>query len=569
MFDKFLQIPDSWKNIGKLLLGEGVHLGRLTAVLGESYAERPAIVSASSPLGLEERDGWTYAALEHDVSRLAAAHQALGHGAGCRVLILLQNRIDVLFHLFAVARAGGIPVPVNARLKADELAAILEVTQARAVIADSDVLERMQKGGILTPEISLCWSGVGMMPQVDGCHHLVTWLDAHPTECLEADEDQLADPNKVSLLLCTSGTTGKPKAAALTSVGMLGTLGRLLAAPVGFQAGLRKGRDVLMCALPLTHVMGLSAHLAALCAGIRLLHLEKFDADDFLSHIESERPNVIVGVPTMYADLERGGAAERDLSSVQLWVSGADVMPPDRARRFQKFGAIAQIFGRPLGSAVFADIYGMVELSGPMALRLYPSSPSRQVELPALSFVLPGFEVRAVDEKGQAVGWGQTGSLQVRGPGVLKMYEGAASAGPDAEGWFATGDIARVWPGGLFSFVGRNRDRLKVGGFSVFPAEVEEILRLHPEITDVTLVGLPDSRLGERPVALVVPKASPERFDTEAFLAWAADRVAGYRRPRQVFVVHELPRGNHGKINRSEATNLAMQIASQSGEFEA
>jgi acyl-CoA synthetase (AMP-forming)/AMP-acid ligase II len=224
---------------------------------------------------------------------------------------------------------------------------------------------------------------------------------------------------------------------------------------------------------------------------------------------------------------------------------------------------LSQLLGYHLGTAFFADIYGMVELSGPMALRFYPSSPSRQLPLPALSFVLPGFEVRAVDEKGQAVGWGVVGQLQARGAGVLKMYEGASETGLDAEGWFTTGDLARIWPGGLFSFAGRNRDRLKVSGFSVFPAEVEEILRQYEGLRDVVLVGLPDARLGERPTALLIPKASSEAFDVEAFLSWAAEQVAGYRRPRQAFVVEALPRGNHGKIDRRAATMLALEIAAQ------
>jgi acyl-CoA synthetase (AMP-forming)/AMP-acid ligase II len=564
MMEKIVQIPEYWRTVGQMLLGEGVGLGRLTSVLADSYGERPAIFADRAPLGLEDRSSWTYATLEEDVARLAAAHEAFGHSEGRRVLVILQNRIDVLFHLFAVARAGGVPVPVNARLKAEELGAILEVTQAQAVVADGDVLGRMHDGGLFQSDLRACWSGHGAMPKAEQVRDLVDWLASHTTESIKAMGTD--DPNEVALLLCTSGTTGKPKAAALTSAGLLGTLGRLLAAPVGLQVGWRKGRDLLMCALPLTHVMGLSAHFAALCAGIRLLHLESFEPDVFLSRLEAERPNVIVGVPTMYADLERAGAAERDLSSVQLWVSGADVMPPDRARRFQRYGALTQVFGRPLGTAIFADIYGMVELSGPMALRLYPSSPSHQIDLPVLSFVLPGFEVRAVDEQGRVVGWGRVGGLQVRGAGVLKTYEGAADAGPDADGWFTTGDLARVWPGGLFSFVGRSRDRLKVGGFSVFPAEVEEILRSYPEVAEVTVVGLPDSRLGERPVALLIPKRSPEQFDTEAFLVWAAEHVAGYRRPRQVFVVSTLPRGNHGKINRSEATRLALQIAAQSEE---
>ena len=118
----------------------------------------------------------------------------------------------------------------------------------------------------------------------------------------------------------------------------------------------------MLSALPLTHVMGLATALGAICAGVRWIHLDRFDADAVLDTIARHRPNVFVGVPTMYADLE--AAAPRDLSSIQLWISGADRMPEDRARRFQAWGAAAIVAGRPIGKAAFLDVYGMVELSG-------------------------------------------------------------------------------------------------------------------------------------------------------------------------------------------------------------
>src|SRR5262249_14162950 len=154
------------------------------------------------------------------------------------------------------------------------------------------------------------------------------------------------------------------------------------------------------------------------------------------------------------------------------------------------------------GTALFVDVYGMVELSGAAAVRVYPPSLLRDVELPAVAFALPGVEIRVVDEEGKALSWGKAGALQVRGPGVLRRYEGARAAGAGTlpDGWFPTGDLAKVWPGGFYSFMGRSRDRLKVGGFSVFPAEVETLLREHPEVAEVVLVGVPDERMGERPV---------------------------------------------------------------------
>ncbi len=169
---------------------------------------------------------------------------------------------------------------------------------------------------------------------------------------------------------------------------------------------------------------------------------------------------------------------------------------------------------------------------------------------------LPGYAVRALTRSGRVARLGRIGELHFRGPGVLQRYEGRTDAGPGADGWFATGVFGRVGPGGTLVFAGRRRDRLKVGGFSVFPAQVEAALAAHPDIAEVALVGLPDARLGERPVALLVPQEGA-RIDAGAFINWARAHVAGYRRPRAALVVDALPRGRHDKLDRPGATALA------------
>jgi acyl-coenzyme A synthetase/AMP-(fatty) acid ligase len=241
---------------------------------------------------------------------------------------------------------------------------------------------------------------------------------------------------------------------------------------------------------------------------------------------------------------------------VQVWVSSADVMPVDRARRFQRYGSMGRMRGRAFGSATFVDIYGMVELSGGAAVRLYAPS----VTSTPVAALLRGQAARhagACRRRGR-----QPGGRRSRGRAAVPRRRRAAwLRGPRrrrdrTNGWFSSGDHGRVWPGGVFQFVGRAKDRLKVGGFSVFPAEVEHELREAPGLRDVALVGVPDDRLGERPVAVVVPDAD---FDPEAFLAWSKEHVAGYRRPTQVVETDELPRGNHGKIDRVTATDIAVE----------
>ncbi len=514
-----------------------VHLGDLPRLLATLYGRREAVVDPGLTPGFDHGSSRTFDDLEDATARLAAAHREHGRRAGERVLVIVDNRVDIGLHVFALARLGALPVPVNHRLTAPEIAAVVEASDAGAAVVDAGLEDRVGEGlDVVTT------SALGEL------------VRREPDRRVEHGEQ--SDPREVSVLLTTSGTTGMPKAAALTSHGLLASIGLGARLPVGGSRGPRSGRDRAVASLPLTHVMGLLVLVGMMCAGVPLVRRDRFRADETLDLLEQERANLFIGVPTMYADLERAGAAERDLSNVQVWVSSADVMPVDRARRFQRYGSMGRLRGRTFGCAAFVDIYGMVELSGGAAVRLYAPSVTPRPWLPSFAVKLPGMQVRAVDEDGNPVGPGRVGELQFRGGGVLRGYEGRDDVGPDGAGWFSSGDHGRVWPGGVFQFVGRAKDRLKVGGFSVFPAEVEHELREAPGLRDVALVGVPDDRLGERPVAVVVPDAD---FDPEAFLAWSKDHVAGYRRPTEVVETDELPRGNHGKIDRATATEIAVE----------
>jgi acyl-CoA synthetase (AMP-forming)/AMP-acid ligase II len=514
-----------------LAKGAGVHLGALTAVLAERYGDRPAIVDPARTPGLAHGDTRTFRDLEDAVARFAAVHAAHGVADGDRVLVVCDNRIDVALHALAAARLGAVPVPVNHRLTAHEIDAVATATGAVAAVVDDEVRDRVPDR--LDPLT------VGEVADRLG--------DVEP---LAARRDR--DPAATAILLTTSGTTGVPKAASLTSRGLLSSLGRLAIVPLGADLGpLRRDRDAIFACLPLTHVMGFSTLLAALTAGIPLVRRVRFDAAEALDLIEEHRPNVVVAVPTMYADLERAGAADRDLSSIQLFVSSADVLPTDRARRLQSYGALGRVARRGFGSAVVVDVFGMVELSGPAAVRIYPPSPVGSLPAPSFAVTLPGVEVRVVDADGQPVARRTVGELQWHGPNVLEGYEGHEDGGPDADGWFGSGDHGRLLGAGVFQFVGRSKDRLKVGGFSVFPAEVEEELKDATGVAELAIVGVEDERLGERLIAVVVPT---DGFDDDQFLRWARDQVAGYRRPAEVVVVDGLPRGKNGKLDRDAAT---------------
>lgn len=519
----------------------GDHLGSFTAALAARHGARPAVTDVAATPGLHPGGTRTYADVEQAVALLAAAQRAHGVAEGDRVLVAIDNRIDTVLHCLAAARLGAVAAPVNPRLTPAEARHVMDAAGASAVVADEDVAARLS---LDDHDRLLTCAQVGAGLEARGAAHEI--VTAVPR-----------DPDEVSLLLATSGTTGTPRAAALTSSGLLGLAGVLRILPLGLQRGPRAGRDVVLAPLPLAHVMGFGVAINALAAGVHLHHVARFDPTAVLDAIEQVRPNVVVMVPTMYADLEAAGVDRRDCTSVQTWGSAADAMPDARARRFQRRGAFASIGGRRLLPASFVDTYGMVELSGAAAVRVFAPS---WVDLPAPAVLAPRLDARALDDDGEPCGWGEVGALQLRGPGVLEGYAGRPHEGLDDEGWFATGDRARLFPGGVLQLVGRDADRLKVGGFSVFPAEVEQALADAPGVAEVALVGLEDERLGDRPVALVVPE-DEVAFDPAGFLAWARGAVAGYRRPHGVVVVEEVPRGNNAKVDRRAATALAVQHA--------
>ncbi len=523
----------------ELLLGRGADLGSLPAILAARWGERPALESPQPVAGLHHGPVWTYADVEEATARLAAAHRAAGVSPGDTVLVAVGNGLDALFHVFALARVGAVAAPVNARLRPGELEAVVRATEATRAVVNAELSGAAALKGL---RVQLA----GPATEAGSVAHTLTTRPGLVGA-------QRGDRARVVVLMCTSGTTGQPKAAALTSRGLTSAAGRIRA-PLAAPRADGSSPFTVLAPLPLAHVMGLSTALATLTTGARLVHRRAFDATECLDILAAGGASIFVGVPTMYADLESAGADERDLSGVHGWVSAADAMPPERARRFQARGSAFSALGRGVGSATFVDVYGMVELSGAAAVRVYPPSLLGPLPVASPAFTLPGIEVRVVDDAGRPVPMGQAGELQFRGARVLQHYRGNPGAGPDADGWFSTGDLGRTGPGGLLLFSGRRKDRLKVGGFSVFPAEVEAALAAHPDVSEVAVVGVPDPRMGELPAALVVARGG--RFDAEGFLAFAEAQVAGYRRPRHVRVVDALPRGGNGKIDRGAATQM-------------
>jgi acyl-CoA synthetase (AMP-forming)/AMP-acid ligase II len=466
---------------------------------------------------VEEADGGldlTYAQAAKRVRRWAGGVAAAVE-PGDRVVIATPNGYEMLLLCLAASRGGAIPVPVNPQLTKPEFDHVVKNSAARLVIRAAT--------------------------DVDGHDPLATEVPA--------------EPGDVAALFYTSGTTGKPKGVELSHRSLVGTLARAGAMPP-----LLTGRFEAVLALPVAHIMGFAALLGLACAGIPVYLLPRFHPVRVLDAIERRRAQMFIGVPAMYRMLLEAGAEDRDLTSIRVWASGADAMPPELAARFKKLGATVTLpIVGPVGEAAFLEGYGMVELGGGAAAKISPPFLDVGLGSDAVGFPLPGYSFQVIDpDTGERLPAGRTGELLIRGPGVTSGYwgdVGATAATVTDDGWLRTGDLARLGPFGTVLFEGRAKDVLKVGGYSVYALEVERVIEEHPDILEVAVVGLPDERRGQVPAA-AVRLAEGATLDPDALHAFAAERLADYKVPIRWLAVDELPRTGTNKVKKTELPSL-------------
>jgi len=489
----------------ELVVRRDATLGTLMADLAAIHGNRRLVEEADGGLRI------TYRQADKRVNRWAGGIAAK-IDMGDRVVVATPNTYEMLLLCLAVSRAGGIPVPVNHEMRPDEVAHVIRDAGAALVLRSAH--------------------------QVD---------DGEPLR-----EPAPARPDDLAALFYTSGTTGVPKGAELTHRALLGPV----AAGVLWPTRLRRDRAVF--ALPIAHIMGFVVLLGYACAGVSTYLLPRFRPVEVLDAIERRRATVFIGVPAMYRLMLEAGAEERDLSSVRLWGSGADVMPAELARTFKRFGATVTL---PLlgsfGEAAFAEGYGLVETAGGVAAKISP--PMLPFGLgESLGLSLPGYRMKVVDAAGNEVPPGGTGELWIKGPGVLRGYWAspeATAAAVTGDGWLRTGDLARRGPFGTVVFAGREKDVILHGGYTVYALEVQHTLEQHPAVLEAAVVGLPDELYGEVPVA-AVRLAEGARLEDLDLEGWAAERLADYKVPRRFVATGELPRTGTKKVRRDKVRAL-------------
>jgi len=475
--------------------------------------ERLAAIHGSRTLVTEADGGFTAtfeeaaALVDRWAGGIAAASEA-----GDRVVLATANGYEQFLLTLAASRAGRVPAPVNGQMSKAEIDHVVADSGASLVVRSAGDVEGAQAHG---PAVA-------------------------------------AEPTDIGALFYTSGTTGKPKGAELTHRGLVGGMSMAALLPTGLR------RDELVLGLPVAHIFGFTAVVGAACGGLPVYFFPRFNPAKALDAIESRRSTIFVGVPAMYRMLLEAGAEDRDLTSVRLWISGADAMPTELAARFKRFGATATLpLVGPVGEASFAEGYGMVETGGGVAVRLSPPL------LPAglggsVGVPLPGNTFKVVDEDGDEVAVGGVGELLLSGPGVLKGYHGAPEATAAAlteDGWLRTGDLARRGVAGMVNFEGRMKDVIKRGGYSVYALEVEQTLEEHPDVLEAAVVPVPDDRDGELPVAAVRLRTGADLVALDLG-AWATERLSKYKVPVRFVAVDDLPRTGTNKVQRREVVAL-------------
>jgi fatty-acyl-CoA synthase len=494
-------------------------------------------VRPGAPVVVDARRRLTYGELEHEVNQLAHALVGMGVRPGDRVAIMLPNCLEFVAALSALPRIGATAVQIGYRLKAGEVAYILEHAAPRALIYHAAYASevggaRAASGG---PEASQLI--VVGEPLTEGAGDAAgraydDVLIGQPGDRAPARRSRDAG----GVIVYTSGTTGKPKGARRS----FSKTGLAAVADLMHQVGMSyRDRHLVVC--PLYHSAAPAFAIMMMTLGASLVISDHFDAEDVLALIEREGVTSTFMVPTMLARLAAVDPAVRarhDTSSLRWVLSGAAPLPTDTARRFQ------DAFGPILWNFYGATETGLVTMAGPADHAAHPGTVGR---------ALAGNELRILDPDGREVPTGEVGELYVRNSMLISDYHGdeAATRGAMRDGFFSVGDLARIDPEGYVYLASRVHDMVISGGVNIYPAEIEEHLHSHPEVVEAAVIGVPDEDWGERLKAFVVRRPGSQ-LSSEEIVQFCRDRLADFKRPREVVFLDALPRNPTGKVLKRE-----------------
>jgi acyl-CoA synthetase (AMP-forming)/AMP-acid ligase II len=514
----------------------------------ERHAERTAVIDGDTRL--------SYAELGAEVDRMQRALIAAGVERGDRVCIWSPNTYHWIVATLALHSAGAVLVTLNTRFTGQEAFDILERTAARVLFLPdrflgNDYLEALRGAPASTgaggPVPGLPALELVVRVPIEGGGEpaepsVTTWAELRSRadevdDATAAARREAVGPEDVSDILFTSGTTGRPKGAMSAQRQTLAVADAWAdCAEVGVD-------DVYMIIAPFFHTFGYKAGwVVCLLRGATMLPMITFDLDAVVDTIERDKVTIVPGPPTIFQTLlAYPGRERRDLSSLRLAVTGSAVVPVtlvERMRSELDFEMVITAYG--LSEAVVVTMCRSGD--APETIAHTSGAPTAE------------FEVRIVGEDGAVLAAGQSGEIQLRGPNVMLGYlddPEATRKAIEPDGWFHTGDVGHLDERGYLTITDRLKDMLTVGGFNVYPAEVENAILGLPGVVECAVVGAPDERLGEVGRAYIVGKPG-HTLEPEAVIEACRERLANFKVPRRVEIVDDLPHNAAGKVLKTE-----------------
>lgn len=483
----------------------------------------------------------TFAELNERVNRLGNALINLGVRKGDRVAMLQVNTSQCVETYFAVARIGAIYVPLNFRAKGAELTYMLNSSESSTIFIGDRYIELVKS---VKPDLETVKNFISLDDNHEGMLYYEDLIQEGSPDDIYAD---IGDED-TTILMYTAGTTGFPKGVMLShnsfSIYVLENV--TPADPISEEGNI--------LTVPLYHVAGIQAMMAAIYGGRTLVMERQFEPVEWMSLVQAEKANRAMMVPTMLKQLmDNPEFSNYDLSSLRVITYGAAPMPLEVIKKaVELFPGVS-----------FINAFGQTETAStittlsPEDHNITGTPEEREKKLKRLSSIgrpMSDIEMKIVDEDGNDVPQGEVGEIVARGPRVMSGYwkdEEKTGKTIDKDGWVHTGDMGYVDEEGYFFLAGRATDMIIRAGENISPEEVEGVVLSHPKVDDAAVIGIPDEEWGELPIAIVVVKKG-EAATPEDIMEHCRANLASFKRPRSVFFVEELPRNQMGKILKKQ-----------------
>ena len=485
---------------------------------------------------------WTFDQCNERTNRLANALKKMGVGQGDRVGMLQVNCNQYIETYFAIARLGAIFVPLNFRAKAEELSYMIANAETKVLFVGSRYLDMVDT---MLPQLPIVRDCVSIDRDDTGKLYYENLISSSSSDEFTS---QIGDDD-ITILMYTAGTTGRPKGVPLTHNGFVSyVLGNVEPANPETEE-----RNLL--SVPLYHVAGIQAMLAAVYGGRTMVMMRQFDVKEWLETVQKEQATRAMLIPTMLKMIiDDPDFNKYDLTSLKVITYGAAPMPLEVIKK-----AIERIPG-----ANFINAFGQTETAstittlGPEDHIIEGTEEEREKKLKRLTSSigkpLPDVEVNIVDEEGKPLPALEVGEILARGPRVMTGYwhdQEKTSQVITKDGWLRTGDKGWRDEDGYIYLAGRSDDMIIRGGENISPEEVENVLYSHPRIEEAAVIGVPDPEWGQQPRAIVALKKG-ETASQEEIMEYCRSRLAGFKRPRSVIFVDSLPRNPMGKVLKKE-----------------